>query len=132
MLDKILNILKNEDTYSFFTGNTHPSVSDAVSAISNPEDYKEIERALKNYFDQVMQISTNESPLFIEANRMYSICDGFFSSCTNTPINNSSKPEATDLNEEIVNFYLDSLKHFASFVNEDILNAHIAYIEDSN
>lgn len=131
MLEKILNILTSEDTYKFFTGNAHPSIQDAVSAISNPEDYKEIERALKNYFDQVMQLYPSESQLFSEASRMHTICENFFaSSQTIQPSRHQTSSEATDLSNEIVNFYMESLKHFSSSLGEDILFAHIRYLDN--
>lgn len=131
MLDQIISVLRNEDTFKFFTGNAHPTIYDAVSAISNPHEHKEIERALKNYFDQVMQISPPESQMFLEANRMYAVCEGFFSSQENSKIG-KDRPEVRDLNDEILEFYSESLKHFASFLNEDILVEHIKYLDNDD
>lgn len=73
MIDHILQIIAREDTRKLFTGEEHPTVFDAVSAISNPQDIKEIEKAVKNYFEQVMQISSPSSQVYYEAERMYMV-----------------------------------------------------------
>lgn len=44
MLDQILSVLRNEDTFKFFTGNAHRTIYEAVSAISDPHELKELER----------------------------------------------------------------------------------------
>lgn len=65
--------------------------------------------------------------MFLEANKMYAVCEGFFSSHENSKIG-KDRPEVRDLNDEIVEFYSESLKHFASLLNEDILVEHIRYL----
>lgn len=131
MLEQILSILQKEDTHKLFSGESHPSIFDAVSAISNPQDSKEIEKALKNYFGQVMQISQPTSEMYYEAERMYAMCDRIFASLEENKGPATETHEAKDMNDEIVDFYLESLKHFASGLSEDVLNEHIKYLENS-
>lgn len=130
MIDQILQIMAKEDTRKFFTGDEHPSVFDAVSAISNPQDIKEIEKAVKNYFEQVMQISPPSSQIYYEAERMYMVCERMFASLGDRQYLQPLHHETRDLNDEIVDFYIESLKHFTSGLNEDILVEHIRYLDD--
>lgn len=131
MIDQILQIIAKEDSQKLFTGEEHPSVFDAVSAISNPQDAREIERALKNYFEQVMQISSPNSQVYYEAERMYMTCEKVFSSLGEHRYQSQlSQHEARDLNDEIVDFYMESLRHFVSGLSEDILVEHVRYLDD--
>lgn len=135
LLKEILQNLEIEDSGKFFCGESHPNIYDAVSAISNQCDLREIERTLKHYFEQVMQITAPSSQVYFEAERMKTVCDTIFSSIqsnSSSPnvIERRGKQESKTYNDEIVHFYLESLEHFASGLNEDILNAHIRYLKN--
>jgi hypothetical protein len=134
MLAEILKSLENEDNLKLFCGESHPNIYDAVSAISNQNDKKEIERALKNYFEQVMQITSQTSQVFFEAERMRTICESLFNSIQESTVPESTektqKAEVKTYNDEIVNFYLESIEHFASGLNEEVLYQHIDYLKN--
>lgn len=130
MLEKILKLIASEDSERLFTGDNHPNIYDAVSANSNLDDMRELERTLKHYFEQVMQVSPSTSRVYYEAQRILSVCERAFSAIKGNGTERISAPQIRDINDEIVDFYLESLKHFASSINENILHEHIKYLED--
>lgn len=123
VLKQILYTLEKEDHLKTFTGDIHPNIYDAVSPIVNSDEPKEIERTLKHYFEQVIQVTQNNSKLNMEAKRMLQVLDRIFKDGT------VETQPVRDLTDEIVDFYLISLKHFASQVNEGILDEHIEYLD---
>lgn len=125
----IIQRIEEEDTDKIFTGEMHPNIYDAVEAISSPLGIKEIERAIRHYFEQVIQITQPETRVHFEAQRILSKCDSIFSLVPNEE-EKSMMAVKRDICDEIADFYMESLKHFASFVEEDILFDHIKYLEE--
>lgn len=130
MLEKILSLIAAEDTEKLFTGDNHPNIYDAVAANSNLDDPRELERTLKHYFEQVIQVSPPTSRVYYEAHKMLSVCEKAFGIIRVNDPERPPTPHVRDINDEIVDFYLESLKHFASSINENVLHEHIKYLED--
>jgi hypothetical protein len=128
MLDRFLEMIILEDTEKLFTGDSHPNIFDAVSANLNMEDPKEIERTLKHYFGQVLQIAPKTSRISFEAQRMLHLCENAFESIRKNQTNYNAPMR--DINDEIVDLYMDSLSHFSSNIPEQVLHEHIKYLED--
>lgn len=129
-MERIIEILAQEDKDRLFTGDSHPNIYDAIASINNPTEIKEIERSLKYYFEQMIQIASENSTIQNEAKRMLMICDKIFPKSENLEVDEVLVQSSRNLSDEIVDFYMESLKHFASYVEEDILNEHIKYLED--
>ncbi|ELA42127.1 uncharacterized protein VICG_00768 [Vittaforma corneae ATCC 50505] len=127
-MQRILEIIAAEDHEKLFTGENHPNIYDAIAPINNSHEIKEIERALKYYFEQVLQITSPSSKVHYEAQRMLMVCEKVFSSM-GEDMGEMAVQSTRDLSDEIVDFYMESLKHFASYVDEEILNEHIRYLD---
>lgn len=130
MLQRLLDLIASEDTEKLFTGDSHPNIYDAVSAHSNLNDPRELERTLKHYFEQVVQVSLPNSRTLYEAQRMLSVCDKAFSIIRANDPTRANQAPVRDINDEIVDFYMESLKHFSSSIQESALYEHIKYLED--
>lgn len=128
-MQRILDIIVAEDHEKLFTGESHPNIYDAIAPISNSHEVREIERALKYYFEQVLQITPQNSKAHYEAQRMLMVCEKIFSSIDEELGKVAAQP-VRDLSDEIVDFYMESLRHFASYVDEEILNEHIRYLDE--
>lgn len=126
VLNQILCVLAKEDHLKIFTGDIHPNIYDAVSPIVNSNEPKEIERTLKHYFEQVIQITQNNNKINQEARRMLQVLEKIFKDGV------IEIQQTRDLTDEIVDFYMVSLKHFAGCVNEAVLNEHIEYLDRQN
>ncbi|KAM0681809.1 hypothetical protein GINT2_000326 [Glugoides intestinalis] len=130
-MKQIIKKIEEEDLEKLFTGENHPNIYDAVDAISNLHESKEVEKALKHYFEQVVQIKHPSSKVRYEAQRMLEICEGFFEQFKKNEEGAAQPPTNSNrgLNDVIADFYLESLTHFASFVDEEILFDHIRYLD---
>lgn len=130
-MKQIIRRIEEEDVEKLFTGENHPNIYDAVEAISNLHERKEVEKALKHYFEQVIQITHPSSKMRYESQRMLEICEEFFGQFKKQEegITQASINSNKSLNDVIADFYIESLTHFASFVDEEILYEHIRYLD---
>jgi len=135
-MQRILEILVSEDKERFFTGDSHPNIYDAVAPIANTNNIKEIGRALKNYFEQVLQITQPGTKVHSEAQRMLGLCARATGEAAESMAEGKAEEgkaaavPVRELSDEIVDFYMESLKHFASYVEEEVLNEHIRYLDE--
>lgn len=124
MLQVIVQELTKEDTHRIFSSQTHPTIYEIADRIQDPQNIAEIETVFKTFFSKILHSQDPNSFVYLEAIRMLNALDRIILSMTRS----SQKPK--DINDEMVDIYMESLRAFASGINEKILDDHIAYLDN--
>lgn len=133
MLQKILQIISKEDSFNIFTADvpSSSSIFEAVSVVRDPNNIFEVQNAVMYFFSRIIQTNEPGSFYHSEAIRIMNVCDKVFNSLIAEGINTEHAPRVPrDLNDEIVDLYIESLNFFASGLDEPILMEHIRYLEE--
>lgn len=132
MLQKILQIIAKEDTFKLFTANAHPSIYEAFSLVQEPMNIREIQGVLHNFFAQIVKTHDPTTFYYTEAARMLAVVDNIFMEMQREyagAVPSPSPSQPRDLNDEAVDLYMESLRYFASALEEPVLMEHIKYLE---
>lgn len=131
MLQKILQIIAQEDTFKLFTTNAPNSIYEITSTIRNRDNPLEVQNAILYYFKRVLHEHDPGTFYHAEALRVMKICEDVFMRAQPEALYPGSAPPRAprDINDEVVDLYLESLNFFSSGLEEPVLAEHIRYLE---
>lgn len=129
MLQKILQVIAKEDTFKLFTGPTGPSVLDAFKGIQEPVGLQECQQALSRFFGTTIASSDPSTFYGTEARRMQQVVDGIFAEIQKEYASKAQQAPQRDINDEVVDIYMESLHYFASGLDAPVLKEHLSYLD---
>jgi hypothetical protein len=130
MIQKILERIRQEDAFELFISKHGPAglLNNAAERIGNKNDINEIEQCIMNFFSS--SISKYEPNTFyhMEAVRLAKVAEQVLLD-TKTKVSMASLKPPRDLSDEIIDLYMESLRHFSAGLNEPVLEEHIKYLD---
>ncbi|EOB15044.1 hypothetical protein NBO_10g0034 [Nosema bombycis CQ1] len=119
MLNRILEIVAKEDTFSLFSHGATPSVYDLQRY--NLKTTSSIKVALEMFFRNIIEKSVQDSLYWSEANRMLRFISRLFHE-----INEISKEGTT--NDDVTDCYIESILDYTEDINVNIIKEHVRFI----
>lgn len=131
MLQQLLQLVAQEDTFKLFTGEGYASIYDAMEEVRGSSDPVAIQNAVERFFGRILESNPPGSFCHNEAVRILRICQAL---CADEQARLAAQQEARpplprDQNDDIVDLYMDSLRFFAAALDEPILNEHIRFLD---
>ena len=132
MLQQILQIIIQEDTFKLFTSSERPSVFEVLSKIQDPTNLIEIKTIIFSFFGILVNNQDPNSFLYSEAFRIMNILEKKFlefQECMALKMNLSSTRPERDFKDDVIDLYMESLDYFINGLEEPVLIEHYKYLE---
>lgn len=128
IVEQIIQTIRKEDTFKLFTSNNSLNIINAISSLNENYTLYDLRISIISFFNKIIESSEPFQFPHTEAKRMLGIIEQIFSEI---PKEYAQPPRrARDVNDELIDLYMDSIKNFAKDIDDTVLNQHIWYLDN--